>query len=96
MKEYNIVWSPRAEETYLKILEYILLNWSVKEAEDFENKITGLIGRLRFYKNLCPPSPKKKQLRKCVVTSQTSIIYRVKKQTIEIVAFIDNRSRHSY
>lgn len=96
MREYRIVWSPQAEETYLKILEYILSNWSVNEAGDFENKISGLIDKLRFHRNLCPPSLKKKRLRKCVVTSQTSIVYRVKKQTIEIVAMIDNRSQHAY
>jgi plasmid stabilization system protein ParE len=96
MKEYRIFWSPRAEETYLKILEYILLKWSQKEAEDFEDRINRLIDKLRFHKNLCPPSLKKKQLRKCVVTSQTSLVYRTKKQTIEIVALIDNRSQHNY
>jgi hypothetical protein len=63
-KEYEIYWSPEAEETYLKTLTDIL----------------------------CPPSQTHKQFRKCVIAPQTSLIYRVTDDTIELVSFIDNRS----
>jgi mRNA-degrading endonuclease YafQ of YafQ-DinJ toxin-antitoxin module len=89
MKEYLISWSPVAEETYLKTLNQILDKWTVKEAEDFE--------RLKSHKHLCPPSDKLKNLRRCVISPQTSLIYQINNNDIiELVAFFDNRSGHAF
>ena len=97
MKRYQIVWSPLAEETYLRTLAYILENWSLKEAEDFENKVESLLERLKTQKHLCPVSKIQKTLRRCVVAPQTSLIYQVRNDSnIELVAFFDNRSNHKY
>lgn len=97
MKKYQIIWSPSAEETYLKTLSYILENWSLKEAEDFENKVESLINRLKTHTRLCPASKFQKSLRRCVISPQTSLIYQVKNESIiELVAFFDNRSNHKY
>jgi plasmid stabilization system protein ParE len=97
MKKYQIIWSPLAEEIYLSTLSYILKNWSLKEAEDFENKVESLINRLKTHTHLCPASRIQKNLRRCVVTSQTSLIYQIKNdRIIELVAFFDNRSNHKY
>lgn len=96
MKEYLVLWSPKAEETYLAILQFIIKEWSIKEAEAFDNRVDDLILQLKRHKNLCPPSRQYRRLRKCVITSQTSLIYQFRNSTIEIIAFIDNRSDHSF
>lgn len=97
MKKYQIVWSPFAEETYLRTLSYILEHWTLKEAEDFENKVESLLKRLKTQKHLCPASKIQKSLRRCVVAPQTSLIYQVRNDSIiELVAFFDNRSNHKY
>ncbi|MFW6275750.1 MAG: type II toxin-antitoxin system RelE/ParE family toxin [bacterium] len=96
MKEYLISWSPLAEETYLKTLNQILDRWSVKEAEDFEAKVDSLIEKLKIQKRLCPPSDKQKSLRRCVIAPQTSLVYQIKENIIELVAFFDNRSEHYF
>ncbi len=96
MSEYIIYWSPLAEETYLKTLSLILEQWTVKEAQDFANKVESLIEKLKTHKQICPPSEKQKALRRCVITPQTSLVYQVKEDTIEFIAFFDNRSRHIY
>lgn len=95
-KEYEIYWSPEAEETYLKTLTDILEKWTIREAEHFEQKVESLLAKLRQHKHLCPPSQKHKHFRKCVIAPQTSLIYRVTDDIIELVSFIDNRSLHSY
>jgi len=69
MKEYFIYWSPLAEETYLKTLSQILERWTLIEAEDFESKVNSLLEKLKIHKQLCPPSGKQKNLRRCVITS---------------------------
>jgi plasmid stabilization system protein ParE len=96
MKEYFISWSPLAEETYLKTLSLILEKWTIKEVEDFENKVESLIEKLKSQKRLCPPSDKQKNLRRCVIAPQTSLVYQIKDDIIELVAFFDNRSDHQY
>ncbi len=96
MKEYHISWSPLAEETYLKTLSQILDNWTLKEAEDFAIKVESLLKKLKTHKHLCPPSSKRKNLRRCVITLQTSIVYQIKDNGIEIITFFDNRSAHRY
>lgn len=96
MKEFLIVWSPVAEETYLKTLSSILEKWTIKEAEDFEYKVESLLSVLKKQKHLCPPSQKMKNLRRCVITPQTSLVYQIRNNIIELVAFFDNRSLNIY
>jgi len=96
MKEYNIIWSPLAEVTYLKTLSFILEKWTIKEAEDFENKVESLLEKLKTPKQLCPPSNIQISLRRCVIAPQTSLVYQIKDNMIELVAFFDNRSDHLY
>lgn len=96
MKEYFIFWSPLAEETFLKTLSLILEKWTIKEVEDFEHKVESLLEKLKTQKRLCPPSAKQKHLRCCVITPQTTLVYRYKENVIELVAFFDNRSAHNY
>ncbi len=58
MKEFIVIWSPLAEETYLKTLSLILDQWTIKEAENFEAKVESLIQKLKTHQRLCPPSDK--------------------------------------
>src|SRR5690554_6522275 len=67
-----------------------------KEAESFEARVESLINRLKTQKRLCPPSGKQKNLRRCVIAPQTSLVYQIKDNIIELVAFFDNRSEHKY
>jgi plasmid stabilization system protein ParE len=96
MKVYSIIWSPLAEETYLKTLTQILDRWSIKEAKDFEDKVESLIKAVRTQSRICPPSGRYKNLRRCVIAPQTSLVYQIKGNAIELVAFFDNRSENTY
>jgi plasmid stabilization system protein ParE len=71
----EVLWSPQAELSYLEILAYIIEEWSVRDAENFDNKTERLIEKLRTNQHLCPKS-KIVDLRKCMVTHQTSLVYR--------------------
>jgi plasmid stabilization system protein ParE len=39
MKEFFVIWSPLAEETYLDVLTQVLEKWTIREAEEFEAKV---------------------------------------------------------
>jgi plasmid stabilization system protein ParE len=96
MKQNQISWSPLAEESYLNTLSWILEKWTIKEAKDFEAKVESLLEKLKAQKHLCPPSGKQANLRRCVIAPQTSLVYQIKNDIIELVAFFDNRSNHQY
>jgi plasmid stabilization system protein ParE len=96
MRLYQISWSPLAEACYLKTLAQILEKWTIKEAEEFEVKVDSLVEKLKTQKYLCPHSDKKTGLRRCVITPQTSLVYQITNDIIELVAFFDNRSDHQY
>lgn len=92
---FSIFWSPKAKETYLNALLFIMEKWTVKEAKILEGLTNDLLDRLSKNSKLCPKS-KVKSVRKCVISSQTSLVYRVNRKSIELLVFIDNRSQHSY
>jgi plasmid stabilization system protein ParE len=95
MNKLNIIWSPVAEVEYLNILKFIIENWSVNDADNFDNKTNSLIEKITRNHKLCPKS-EITNFRKCVVSSQTSMIYRINSNSIEIISFISNYSKHKF
>jgi hypothetical protein len=94
-KKYPIRWTREAETTYLETLVFILEKWTLKEAEQFESLTNNLLKSLSYNLKLCP-EVEGLRIRKCVISEQSSLVYRIEKQSIELVAFIDNRSDHFY
>lgn len=93
---FEIFWSELAEDSYIQILNYLLDNQYSNAAIKLDQSTEKLMSRLQNFSELCPPSSKIPQLRKCAVNEYISMIYRVSDNLIEIVAFIDNRSNHSF
>jgi plasmid stabilization system protein ParE len=92
---YRIAWTPLAFETYQNILDFTLQRWSMDTVLELDEKVQALEILLQTHKHLCPPSKAHPALRRCVITKLTSMLYRVVGNTIQIVAFLDNRSEHS-
>ena len=93
--KYKVVWSPRAQRKHLEILQAVKENWNIEVAEKVEKMIQTKILLLEQNKELCPIS-KIKGVRKCVVSKQTSLVYRIKKNKIEIVTLINNKANRDY
>lgn len=91
----KIVWSQETLENYIKVLDYLLENWTIKEIEKFENSFDELIERLKSPKEICPKS-KLLNYRKCRIDENNSLIYQEVNQTIFLISIIDNRSSHNY
>lgn len=91
----EIVWSQEILTNYLKVLDYLLENWSIKEIEKFEKNFDQLIQRLQSHKEICPKS-KLLNFRKCKIDENNSLIYQELNQTIFLITIINNRSSHNY
>ncbi len=86
----KISWSKEAIFQYESIIDNLIEKWPINVAQDFEFLTNSLLDNLKINKKLCPVS-KFEKLRKCVIHKNVSLIYRINKQTIEIVTFIINK-----
>lgn len=91
----EVVWSQETLESYMKVLDFLLEKWSVREIENFENKFDALIERLRTNKEICPKS-RILNFRKCLIDEHNSLIYQEVDNKIFLLTIIDNRSSHPY
>ncbi len=73
---YEIRWSKQAEKSYLAVIDFLIAEWSLDVAADFDYKVTLLLNRLRQFKYACPPSSKKPGRRKCFITKHTALVVR--------------------
>jgi hypothetical protein len=91
----TIFWSDLAKECYIYIIEQLFEKWNINIVEVFENETISLINNIEKHNHICPKS-KIKNLHKCVINEHISLIYRIQNNTLEIVVFIFNQSKHSY
>lgn len=86
----DILWSPKAEDAYLAILETTYF-FSTAAALDLDERTEKLLERLRRHKHVCPPAPSLPGVRRCVVTKNVSLVYEIVGNTIQILMVVDNR-----
>lgn len=91
----KVIFSPKAEEAYLSILEHYY-HFSIDFALLLEEKLDRLVSNLRRFKKLCPPSKLLPRIRRCVLTENISLIYQVIEKDIHIISFYDNRTDHLF
>ncbi len=73
----KVIWSEQALKSYENIVDYILEQWNVYIALEFENITNQTIERIKKHSELCPYI-KGKLLRKCVIHKNASLIYKIK------------------
>ncbi|MCH7415668.1 type II toxin-antitoxin system RelE/ParE family toxin [Belliella sp. R4-6] len=86
-----IRYSLRAKHEEIELLEYISLKFSLDKAKEIYLKIETTLEQISKSPEIYRESSRKKGLRKCVFSRQTSIYYRIKEDYIEIVSFRPNR-----
>jgi len=87
----RIIWSPRSLKDYAKIIDYLLIEWTLKEVQKFIEQIEEVTSILEKGNVDFRPSRFKK-LHIAVISSQISIYYRIQsKSKVEIIRIWDNR-----
>ncbi len=86
----NVIWSDRAKISYFEVIEFILKKWTVREVRKFDDKTKKIISLIEKSPEMFPTS-KKKNIRKCVLTKQTSLYYTITDEKVFLVTFWDNR-----
>lgn len=87
----QIIWSPAAEKDAEQILDFINTRWSKRVAAKFLNKLDDNIRLISETPKLFPIIEDNLGVRKCVITKQNSLFYRISNEAIEIIRIFDTR-----
>ena len=96
MKKYKVIVSPTAQSQYIKIRQYLIEEWSKSVLENFETLTEKKINQVAEFPKSCPVSKKKKGVYKAIIEEHNSFYYRLKRNTIEIMIFVDSRMNPNY
>lgn len=85
-----VEWSAKAKSSYESLLDYLLSEWSEKEAENLTLEVSKVLLMISIYPKLFK-SYKKDNIRLAFVTKHTSLFYKIYPEKITLVTFWDNR-----
>ena len=87
---YNIIWSEPARDDYLQNIDYLLENWTEKQAESFIDAVFHTI-------DIISKNPKTfalteyRNTRSALIVKQITLYYRIEDQkTVELIYFWNN------
>jgi plasmid stabilization system protein ParE len=86
----EIVFTPNAEDTFLSIVSFIQQKWGTRSAEKFIETTHKLLDTIAQQPYLFK-AYLDKDVRKGLITRQTSVVYRILHDRIEVLFFWDNR-----
>ena len=87
----RIIWSPKSQKDYAKIIDYLLIEWTLKEVQKFVEQIEEAISILEKG-NVDFRTIRYESLHVVVISNQISIFYRIQsKSKVEIIRIWDNR-----
>jgi len=88
---YEIIISERAENNLDKIITYLLSEWNETTKNNFLVKFKKNLDLLSFNPFMFQIYSKKKRIRKCLITKQNAMYYRIVDNVVEIITIHDTR-----
>ena len=85
------MWSDRALSDLKNIIDYLTENWTQREIQNFVRKLDKRLHLISINPNLFPPTARRLNIRRSVLTKHTVIYYRAEKNIITIVTLFDPR-----
>jgi plasmid stabilization system protein ParE len=88
---FPIRYSTRAYIEYEQILEYVSTKFGIEKAMKVDQYFEEVIDQISLNPYMFPLSDKKKDVRRCVISEQTTLYYRFTKEYIELISFRGNK-----
>ncbi len=82
---YKIFWTKEAVFNLEEILQYLEKRWTVKEANNFRQKLKKILDVIQQTPTIFPISRFNSDLRYAVVFKQTVLFYQINRERIEII-----------
>ena len=86
----NIIWTHEAERSFNGIIDFLLAQWTPKEANTFIDMVEATIKRIQSNPEMFKVSEYDNQSREALITKHTTMFYRIHNQRIEIEYFWGN------
>ncbi len=86
----EVIWTPQAEVTFYKVIEYLQDKWTDREVEYFVNATDKVISYIAEYP-LMFRRTNKKNIHEALITPQNLLIYKVYSTHISLITFYDTR-----
>jgi plasmid stabilization system protein ParE len=85
----SIFWTNTAKESFQKIIDWLIKEWSEKEVNKLIDRTEEMLGVLKRHPEMCRPSTKRKNVRIGILDKHTQLVYHYKpnKKQIEILLF---------
>ena len=87
----NVVWSPSARKDIENITDYLMDEWGSKIVSKFLVKLDWIISQISINPKQYPLFNSKLNIRRCVITKQNTLFYRINDRYLEIVRIYDTR-----
>jgi plasmid stabilization system protein ParE len=87
----SVILSPLALDSLISIDEYINEVWGAKSSDKFKSQVEKTLKTLASQPYIFKPSSLASEIRKGIISKQTSFLYQIHHDYIEILFFIDNR-----
>ena len=87
----QIVYTSTSLSNATAIKKYLSNKFSQKEVDHFFSLLQSFESVVVSYPKLYPKTPKKKNVRRAVLSKPLSVFYRIEKSTVEVLAILDNR-----
>jgi plasmid stabilization system protein ParE len=86
-----VVFSPSARKSFLSIIQTIQEKWGKKSSDKFKVISVRILKNLSLQPNMFKASTLASNIRKGTISKQTSFLYQIHEDRIEVLFFIDNR-----
>lgn len=88
---YQISWTDIALQDYKHVIDYLLSEWSIEVAREFENIVNQKLINLSQHPFTGIKSEKNPLIRSILFTKHNRLYYRVRDNNIELLNIIDTR-----
>jgi plasmid stabilization system protein ParE len=84
----EFLWTPTAQKSFKKIVDYLEKNWTEREVSNFINETAAFLSNLKRQPEMCRPSLKRKNVRIGIINKQTQIAYHYQPKKAHIVVLL--------
>jgi len=95
MTKRIIQYPDKANKDLLALYLYLQQEWGIKTVDKLDKKIEKTLDLIAETPEMYPPSAYRNNTRRCVISKQTSIYYRIRPKAIEVLTIFDMRQHPS-
>ncbi len=89
--DWKINFSPEAKIRVKEIISYLSKEWSAKTAQDFTIILNNKVQNILSFPKSYPSIEDKPNVRRCVITNQVTLYYRIGHHELEVITLFDTR-----